>query len=424
MLTQSTAFSRSLDNGLILKSMCDETDVERITAFNDQIFGSTEAQMTRSLILKHPHTRPEHWLYIQDESTGQIVSSLALIPWVWRYEDVLLKSGEMGIVGTLEAYRNRGLIRSLVTRFKELLHDENYDLSNIQGIPYFYRQFGYEYAMPLEAHWHVELHNLPDKPSGAAAHYHCRRASVDDIPVLMQLYDEAAKTLDICAVRDAETWHYLIEDTRGSATESEFWLLFDKAGKPAGYWRIALHGFGKGLIVSEASRLSEAATEALLLKVKTIALERNKPDIRLSLPANSDLVHFAKNWNTHDDGSYAWQIHLVDVARLLRKLTPVLERRIASSAFNGLNEHVIINLYREAFDLHFDQGKLLAVKSIGFSDGGTIRMPPLLFAPLLLGYRSREALSGMYPDVGCWGRSQYLVDVLFPKLDSFIFSGY
>jgi hypothetical protein len=40
----------------------------------------------------------------------------------------------------------------------------------------------------------------------------------------------------------------------------------------------------------------------------------------------------------------------------------------------------------------------------------------------VLGYRSREELRQCYPDVGIWGQSQYLVDVLFPKMEAYIYT--
>ena len=93
---------------------------------------------------------------------------------------------------------------------------------------------------------------------------------------------------------------------------------------------------------------------ALLQQLKALALERNKPNIRLDLPDNNDLLQVARGYGAHDMGSYAWQIHLVDVARLLRKIAPVLERRIAASLFAGLSQKVNLNLYRETFELHFE----------------------------------------------------------------------
>lgn len=424
MLTSTTPYSRLLDGGLVMKSVADLHDTERLIAFNGQSFRQGVAEMTRSLILHHPATRPEHWLYVEDELSGQIVSSLCIIPWSWRYEDVTLKSGEMGIVSTLESYRNRGIIRALVERFKALLREEEFDLSHIQGIPYFYRQFGYEYAMSLEAGWHIELRNVPDAPDEAVAPFGFRRATGDDVPVLMRLYDEGTCNLNISTVRNADIWRYMLEHTAGTDIEGETWLMLDANSQPAAYWRIALHGFGEGLIVSETSCLSIFAAESLLRWLKVTAAERNKPYVRFNLPVTNDLLKVARGWGAHDSGTYAWQIHVPDVARLLRKLSPVLERRIAASPFAGMSQKVLLNLYREVFEMQFERGELRAVNSIGFSDEGEIRLPPNLLAPLVLGYRSREELRQMYPDVGIWGQAQYLVDVLFPKLESFIYTNY
>jgi hypothetical protein len=155
MLLPSHPYEQVVGAGLVLRSLTDERDVERLATFNTHIHGAGVGALTQALIREHPATRPAHWLYIEDTTTGQIVSSLCLLPWLWRYEEVTLRAGEMGLVGTLEPYRHRGLIRTLNEHFTTLLHTEGFDLSHIQGIPYFYRQFGYEYALPLETWWRM-----------------------------------------------------------------------------------------------------------------------------------------------------------------------------------------------------------------------------------------------------------------------------
>ncbi len=424
MLTTTTPLNRSLGNHLILKSLADAQDAERLIAFNNHIFGHGEAEMTRSLVFHHPATRPENWLYVEDETSRQIVSALVLIPWQWRYDDVTLKSGEMGIVGTHESYRNRGIIRAQVARFKELLHEDGYDLSHIQGIPYFYRQFGYEYALPLEPGWHIALDKLPAEPNQAAARYRFRPATLDDLPTLMRLYNEASDTLNMSTIRNEAIWRFQFEDAANTAIEGEYSVMLDASEQVVAYWRIMLEGFGNGLIVSETSHLSISAAEALLHHLKCIALERGKPNIRLNLPLSNDLLQAARYYGAQDSGTYAWQMHIVDVARLLYKLAPVLERRIAASPFRGFSEKVCINLYKDTIELDFQQGKLLEAKSIGFTDGGAIRIPPNVFTPLVLGYRSREELAYMYPDLSVWGQNRHLVDVLFPKVDAFFYANY
>ena len=205
----SPAYRRDLGDGLWVRSVADAQDVERLAAFTGTVHNAGVGDMTRQLILHHPHTRPEHWLFCEDETTDQIVSTLCLIPWTMRYEQVPLKAGEMGIVATHPEYRRRGLIRALAARHEELLHVGGYALSHIQGIPYFYRQFGFEYAMPLEGGWRVELHAIPDAPA-CAARRSFRQATVDDLPVLARMYDTAAGDLAIHAVRSADEWRYLL----------------------------------------------------------------------------------------------------------------------------------------------------------------------------------------------------------------------
>ncbi|MEL7674286.1 MAG: hypothetical protein AAGU78_11155, partial [Chloroflexota bacterium] len=84
MLHPTTPDARSLGGGLTLRSVSDEADVERVAAFNALIHGPSVEGMARNMILHHPHTRPEHWLFVDDDA-GRVVSSLCLIPWTLRY---------------------------------------------------------------------------------------------------------------------------------------------------------------------------------------------------------------------------------------------------------------------------------------------------------------------------------------------------
>ncbi len=423
MLIPTTPTSKDLGNGFILRSLADGQDVERLASFSGTIHGEGVAGMTRELILHHPHTRPEHWLYVEEQATGQIVSSLCLIPWKMRYEEVELTAGEMGIVATSETYRHRGLVRAQVARHAELLCEGDFDLSHIQGIPYFYRQFGYEYAMPLEGGWRVELHTIPGPREDATA-YTFRNVTQDDLPVLLRLYDEAAADLAVHVRRDEAEWRYLLGPSLRTEMIADTWLVLDDRSTVAAYFRVPHHGFGEGLIVNEASRMGADLASAVLRHLKVLGEERAKPYIRLCLPGNAALVQTARYHGAHDMGHYAWQIKLVDVARLLTKIAPVLERRLAASPLAGLTRTICLSLYREGFELAFQGGRLVSVQATAYPDRADMRIPPLLLAPLLLGYRSREELADAHHDLSVHGEIQYLVDVLFPKMTSFLYTVY
>ena len=427
MLSSAHAFRQDLGRGLALASVAGIDDIERLAAFNEIVHGAAPmheagvGQLSRTWMLAHPSTCLDQWLYVEDTTTGQIVASLCLFPWVWQYEDVTLRAGEMGVVGTLEAYRHRGLIRTLNARFGALLCEGGYDLSHVQGIPYFYRQFGYEYAIPLEAQWQIEPYRIPDAPAGG---YSVRQATLDDLPALMQLYDEAAGDLSIHAVRDEAIWRFLFGPSQQTELAAETWMLTDAAGEPAGYFRITHEGFGSGLIVSEVSRLGRAPAMAALAHMKRLALERGKPYIRFNLPAGCSLVQLATDYGARDAGGYGWQIRLVDAAAFLAKMAPIFERRIAGSPFAGLSQTVTVDLYREAFGLRFEVGRLVAVERLGFHEGGDVRLPPALISPLLLGSRSWRELAGAYHDVLVREDAHSLADALFPKAPAFIYTIY
>jgi hypothetical protein len=69
-------------------------------------------------------------------------------------------------------------------------------------------------------------------------------------------------------------------------------------------------------------------------------------------------------------------------------------------------------------------GRLTEVTNLGFTGDGEIRFPPLQFIPLVLGYRSVEELRATYPDVSVAPAWRLLVGVLFPKVESFIYTIY
>ena len=203
MFTNIQPYSKKLHNGLVMKSISSKEDVESLVSFNRLIHGEeSDARLIRTLIMEHPYTKPDYFIFIEEESDKKIVSSLCLIPWIWQFKDIKIRTGEMGFVGTLREYRNKGLIRKLNERFVELLKRDNFLMSHIQGIAYFYKQFGYEYAIPLEGGFRFDLNNIEDSKPGDQQNIRISKATIEDVPILMQLYEDSAKGYDITSTRE------------------------------------------------------------------------------------------------------------------------------------------------------------------------------------------------------------------------------
>jgi predicted N-acetyltransferase YhbS len=245
--------SKTLGQGLMLRTAAGPDDIERVAQFNGLIHGAELAITVRRLLRDYAGMDGRDIVFVEDASTGKIISSLLLLPWTLSYGGASLPVGEMGMVGTLESHRGQGLVRAQTAYFMQRLVERGCLLSLIQGIPYFYRQFGYEYAMPLEGGLRLSGRELPAPPDTA---FSFRPATAKDIPTLQRLYAAAARDLDIRAVRDEALWRYLLAEPAGSALRCETWLVEDAAGDVVGYFRLPDFHFDEELAVNEVSRLS------------------------------------------------------------------------------------------------------------------------------------------------------------------------
>lgn len=425
--TQSP-YTEQIGPELTLRTPASKDDVNRIAEFNASIHGQEVGPFTRSLLMDYPEMEPADQVYVENEE-GEILSALCLIPWTWRCEEALLRVGELGIVGTAESHRGRGLIRAQMGYFDRRLRERGCVLSSIQGIPYFYRRFGYQYALPLEGGYRLELRHVPPVPAAA---YSVRRADSGDIPALISLYQETVQGLCFQTVRSPEVWQYLMtRDDPADAMVHETWIVEEQnqtenrgPGTALGYMRIPRFHFGDELVVNEAAVRQHAAGLALLAHAKSLAGERNRPGIRLNLPATSHLVRLALSHGAKALETYCWQIRIPEPAAFLRAMAPTLERRLSESPFSVWSGSVTWSLYTHAIALSFDRGILQDIDHIPRPDNPDISMPIEAFVPFVMGYQGLEELHRSYPDCSASGTPKLLAETLFPTYDSFLFTAY
>ncbi len=416
---QEAVYQRQLDNGLTLRTVSTQDELERVAAISATIHEPGVDEMTRKIFARHPNTSGRDLVYIENEQ-GDVIATLCLIPWKLRFGDVELPAAELGIVGTLERYRNQGLNRVLMEYYWQRFEERGALLSIIQGIPYFYRQYGYEYALlPLEGGLRIQ----PDQiPAPLSTGYTMRPALESDIPRLAQMYDEQAHTLELSAARGEAVWRYLLERTPTTeAMQHETLIVEDANGAVRGYFRIPdFHFYQNLLTLDDVSRVDFFTGLAVLDYLKQRARERGKDGIRLHLPYTSELARLARSFGAADLGSYSWQIRIPDRAAYLRKIGPLFEQRLQSSLFAGLTGTYSLNLYKEVIGLNFQDGRLVAVGPAQENENTILSVPPSQFVPLALGSRSIGEISTAFPDAYARGPWTLLVDTLFPKVNAFL----
>lgn len=412
------------DQYIIRRAESDADAQELKALFSDVFYPDDVGALAETMFHHLPGMERRYWFIAEESRSGRIVSAFALIPWTWEMDGVRMKVAEMGIVGTLEAHRGRGIMRLLNEEFDQTLEEERFDLAVIQGIPGFYQQFGYTYTVPLENQINLPLHLIPDRQETDEVSF--RLAGDQDIPYLMAEDQAYRGHYALSVFRDEAHWRYLLNESRQTEYGSEFWIM-DGAGqaKPV-YFRIPQEGFGTGLIVSEISEeISYQALPQLLSFCKELALAREKPYIRLNLHNKSTAGKMAIAMGARPGRPYAWQIKIPDPGRLLTTIGPVLERRLAASAFQNFTGRFGLDFYRSGVALHFVNGRLKSVLAGAAETDLSLALPADLFPVLCLGHRSWQELRHLRPDVIPRSETSALfVEALFPPTESWIHEQY
>ena len=398
-------------------------DVDQMRQLFDAVFPEEAVGVLAETMFQHlPGTEKKYWLVAEAVESKQIVSAFTLIPWRLDYAGLRLKAAEMGIVGTYEEHRGKGLFSRLNEDFEQMLDEEGFDLAMIQGIPGFYDKFGYVYAIDFENHINLPLHLIPETQAKCSF---CL-ATEKDIPLLLAADAHYRRKYAVTVERDAADWRYLLTESRNTEYSSEFWLVEDEQAGERYYFRIPDQGFGQGLILSE---ISENMPADLILQVFSFcqqkAIERGKPYLRLNLHNQSAAGKLAVALGAQAGNPYAWQVKIPDPIRFLQAIAPVLEQRLANSGYQGLSGVFRLDFYKSQVDLVWQAGRLAQVRPGQGEADHTFSLNAALLPLLYLGHRTWQEIGQLSPDVFLnQGSGVLLVDVLFPKTDSWIHERY
>jgi GNAT superfamily N-acetyltransferase len=437
---------RDLGDRLILRRAMAE-DAERLVAFNADVHrepgqenpDEANALWTRDLMTRpHPTFDAGGFTLVEDTRTNAIVSTLCLIPQTWSYGGIEFSVGRIELVSTHPDYRRRGLVRAQF----EVVHGWSaglgHQVQTITGIPYFYRQFGYEMGLALIGGRWGYASGVPKLKDGESEPYRVRPAKEADVPFIVQLYDKGMKRYLVGCTRDEAVWQYEL----GGRTEKSFAVVEIRAvetaeGGPVGFLIHPPRLWGKGLalwayelkpgvswlaVTPSVLRYMQATGEEYASDAsRKTGEEKTYERCTLELGAEHPAYAGTGDWLPHTNKPYAWYVRVPDLPGFLRHITPVLERRLAESPLVGYTAELKIGFYRDGLRLAFEDGRLAAAEPWRSTpaDGSSAEFPDLTFLQLLFGYRTLEELDYAFAD--CWAKNaevRALLNVLFPKLPS------
>jgi hypothetical protein len=296
----------------------------------------------------------------------------------------------------------------------------------IAGIGHFYRQFGYEYAVPMGGGRTLRADQIPDLKEGEVSPYHLRLARAQDLPLLQRYYAELVQGLCVASVIPDDIWLY--QDSQPEDSEDcKVTYLVERKGEPVGYVRFMRNEdqhMHKGVKIVEAFVPHQDACLEVLRFAKRVALEeRQEHVVRVEMAIDVPLNQAAAVFGGERQRPYGWQVRVMDAVRFLTAIGPALEKRLAESPLAGLTRELTFGLHREGLVLRFEKGCLRAVERLPETVRCDVTCPPFAVLMLWLGHRSLDETLGWYPDA--WRRdaeAERLVNILFPKRPSWVAS--
>ena len=446
----AASYRRELGEGLLQRWSTPE-DTENIAQLCGMVFRDREDEpfniyaitsVRRHMSGNFPLMGPGDYAVIEDTTKdgNPLVACTCLWRLEWEYEGIAFGVGQPEFVVTHPDYRNRGLIRKLFEMLHARSEAEGHLAQAITGILYFYRQFGYEYALELEGRRVTYLSLIPREQESTPESFLLREATPEDIPQLMELYNRQRSASMVWNITSEQFWRYqIIEETDPSLSGKQMCvrMIVDYTGKVQGYVLLATRRWGKSLHVFALNIAAgvnwQAVVPTLLRLLQTYGMQIPTvgsdvpPLLEISFSFGSEHPIYevlGENLAPYYEPPYAWYVRVPDVLSFIRHIAPVLEKRLANSPGAFYTGEFTLDLFRGGIQMAFDKGHITRVepwRAPIFKNTADASCPALVFLQLLFGYRSLDELRYAFPDVRVENsNAALLLNALFPKKFSWV----
>jgi predicted acetyltransferase len=389
-------------------------DYEAFYLMLDAAFPKEDVRgITRRFVENHPYMGNDNFFMVKIRD--EVAAGLLLLPQTWIIDEVKVKVAEMGCVGTRPEHRRKGLQRILNNEFDLHARENGYDLSVLAGIPYFYRQFDYQYAVDLDFSTEIDTEKIPV----ALTQLNRGEIKEDHISKMNDILLETQQRYFVKSVRSSGVWK-MQQDTSTYGGEPFDGSILLNENDMVGYYRFSVNKKDSTFYIREMSITKNVPLAEVSFVLKKHAEEHGLKRIKTALPHIDPINQHLRKIGANVKKPYAWQIKPLDLFKLMQKMTPAFEKRIAESKFKGLTKELAFNFFKFAVKMVFVEGKIKKMEKYYGEDSRNLGFNPYAFVQMLVGYKSWRELSESYPDFWVRDNLDDLVDVLFPKGSGYI----
>jgi len=392
-------------------------ELQRILELNVNVHGESVRDYINHIFSNHPRKEDVLFLYIKDSNSNKIISSISLMPLVWRFGITTVPVCEMGFVGTLEKYRGKELIVELNKLYERIMAEKGYIISVIRGIPYYYRKLGYEFAIPLDHRMFLSLLKIP---LGDLEYLKIRKADLDDIDFVVNKYTQYYGDFFISNIFDKDCYiSKFFNDHYNEFIASTY--IIETGGKSIAYFTFGKSYDNLGYDI-KTSDINRECGIKILQFTKEIASVENPDQVDLAVREDTDLAELIGELGGTMYNTYGWQVKVPNLKLYLEKIKLILENRICNSNFKGITQDLRISNYKTTIFLSFNNGQISTIKmEKGYPKelSCDLKLPGSILFKLILGDRSFKEIKHIIKDAIVKHESREIINVLFPKENSY-----
>jgi hypothetical protein len=443
----------SLDDGLKLQ-WSTEDDIDRICSAMEPVFQPPDEKSDFVTFLIHDQYKrwafgesslmtPNDTVFVTDINTKN--EKIAAFTTLWQdtqlYNGIAFSIGRVEFVGIVQEYRSRGLMGSIMDAVHEASDKRGDLMQTIVGIPYYYRQFDYEYALDIGRRSKTWLNSITPLKAGEKEPVTPRAATLDDVGTILN-FDKVL--IDMSCNYAPLRREYLVAQIKMSidSTASQFHrrvIIFEQEGQPLGYAIVHNIADPSGISVLSIAfkqgvnlpTIIDNVLRGIVQYIRDWRGEETYKNLEAIFwhfsewhPFFDSLPSINRNYTSLPDEAYSTYVRIPNYANFIRHITPVLNDRLAkSTSWSNYSGNLYVHNYTKkcmGVEIQIVNGQINIVQDWFPTErqqplSNMIRLPPLTFTNILLGNRSLEELQCMYPDIMVDDLTKQLVKVLFPK---------
>jgi predicted N-acetyltransferase YhbS len=343
--------------------------------------------------------------FLVAEVDGTVVSSLALIGGTIELVGTPLDYVQIEFVVTDPTYRNRGLVRSLIEVVHAAAEVSSVPLSIIWGLEYFYRQFGYSYAI-VEPRRHRLVDIDISQPDG----FECRLATPSDIVALDALQASCQRHADLVAPSSEARWLWVLQLDHHPVVVAE------EDGRIEAMARVYVDE--SGVEMTETAARSVQASDAVIGFARSLG----PPGLEVVVPDRSGGgAHFLRGRNEMLMERGAIFVRATNPGMLFEQTMGALNERLGRSSFATWSGSLLLSMYTHGLEIVVERGAITRIGAYSPDSapprGDEAAVPPDLVADLFLSEMGAIGLEERYPDV-VFGDQRALMQTLFPPVSA------